>query len=127
MKRKKLVELLDQHSSALLEGRDLQEDLLAQFPYDVRTLRPMLELASSIKAAIVPIPVPLIKERLRDKLENDWLQPVSEERSIRGLPKPWVAVAALGSLISATGLLLIILRRFRIRDTRNAQTAATAL
>lgn len=125
MNKDELAEILAAHADALIEGHDISAQYLARFPEQSAELSPLFQLASSMRSALTPVSSPEFRARLHRQL-TDYAPsgPIAIAPAAR--PKIVWLVAAAGSVLSVTGLVLWALRRFRAPASRGAQSAASA-
>lgn len=111
MKRRELVDLLADYADALNRGDDDAAGWLANHASltSVSSLLSLLQLAQAVQRVLVPVtPSPLFQTALKDQLIQSEL--CIEEK--RPLPKTiW-----LGAAMSVIGLIIYLLRRFRLAD-----------
>jgi len=122
MDDRRLEEILNRHADAIIEGRDIGSQLLADLPGNLAEVELLLRLASTLKETLVPKTVPAFKQRLRKALEY---QAPSEIRLSPPTPvfrKVLMGLAATGSILSIAGLSFILFRRRR----GGAQAAASS-
>jgi hypothetical protein len=116
--------LLSIHADALISGEDIGSRLLQQYPEHSQEISPLLQLAGSIKEALLPVQAPELKSRIWQELEETASSP-----RVRFFPKSRrrlvMMTVATGSLLSAVGLGVWFLRRFRSMSESGAQTVAT--
>ena len=116
--------LLSIHADALISGEDIESRLLLQYPEYAHELSPLLQLAASIKETLLPVQAPELQSRIWQELEE-----TAVFSRIRFFPKSRrrlvMMTVATGSLLSAVGLGVWVLRRFRSVSESGAQPAAT--
>lgn len=116
--------LLSIHADALISEEDIRSQLLQQYPEHSQEMSPLFQLAASIKEALLPMQAPELKSRIWQELEETTSFP-----RIRFFPKSRrrfvMMTVAAGSLLSAVGLGVWFLRRFRSVSESGAHTAAT--
>lgn len=128
MNRWGLTTILAAHADGLVKGKDTAAQLLADYPDAAAELGPLFRLAASIEAALVPVKAPVaFVGRLRQDLMSYSTAEVPEKASILGQKALWVGVAAAGSVLSVTGVALLVARRLKTSDKAGQQTATTAV
>lgn len=113
MKQVDLVELLADHADALNKTEDAaafdNEAWLAyRLPGASPAILPLLQVAHAVKKVLPPVHAPL---RLRLAFAPQLGQPIVEERPYFRLL--WWGTAVLGSLLSITGLLVYLSKRWK--------------
>jgi hypothetical protein len=103
---------------------DIDSDL--QLAED-RDLRSLFALSKSVKDSLVPVHATAFKESLKERIDHR-----SVERSRFALLMErqnvvWMAFAAAGSLLSITGVVLLVLRRLRSAGETDQPTAAAPI
>lgn len=113
MKQIDLVELLADHADALNKAEDAaafdNEAWLAyRLPGASPAILPLLQMAQAVKKVLPPLHAPL---RLHRSFQHNPGQSVVEERPYFRLL--WWGTAVLGSLLSITGLLVYLSKRWK--------------
>lgn len=124
MSEDKLADILEIHAQSLNQAADKGSLLLERYPDHASELGPLLDLASSLKRAMVPVTAPRFKAMLRQQL---LYQPASERIRITLAPRrqvTWGIVAVAGSLIPIVGLVVLYIRKIRSAASQKTQTAA---
>lgn len=124
MKNRKMRDLLDKHARSLIKGVNEDESLLARYPDDAEELRSLFQLASALKAALVPVKTP---EPFKPELKQQLASITPSEITINDSSlkqRRWIVVAAAGSALSVLGIVLYIVRRIRAAS-QTAQPATT--
>lgn len=125
MTEKELQDVLAEHAEGLMRDADVGQQLLSQHQEQVAELAPLFQLASALKAALVPVSAPAFKKELGHELVQYGPPVVVLGRSIsKRRARAWLAVAAAGSLISAAGVAALLLRRPRNVKEVSTQPAA---
>lgn len=128
MKRRELATILAAHADGLIRGKDTAAQLLADYPEVAAELGPLFRLAASIEAVLVPVKAPVtFVGRLRQDLMHYATAEAPAKASISGQKVLWVGVAAAGSVLSVTGLALLVMRRLKASGKAGRQTATTAV
>ena len=123
MNTRELATILSVHADELNRGKDTAAQLLLDHPQAAIELEPLFRLAASIQAALVPIKAPIsFVGRLRGDLMRYSPEDFVEETPVSGQKALWLGVAAAGSVLSVTGVALLVLRR--VRTGRQAATKA---
>lgn len=126
MKKKELIELLNDHAEALNMGRSRSQILAEhQMEYDGE-LASLFQLAEEVKDALVPVPIPAFRENLRRRLESYEPSKVTIGSSTTGRKQKLIIFAMAGSTLSVVGLLVVLLRRFRSSGDESAQPITSA-
>ncbi|MFZ0546211.1 MAG: hypothetical protein WAM60_12270 [Candidatus Promineifilaceae bacterium] len=127
MNKRELATVLSAHADGLIRGKDTAEYLLADYPGATAELGPLLRLAAAIQAALVPVKAPVtFVGRLRSDLMS-YSPEVVVKAPVSGQKVLLVGVAAAGSVLSVTGLVLLMVRRFKTSDKAGQPTATTAV
>lgn len=112
-----LVELLADHADALNASPDVvqfdSEEWLFRYAPDMVTnpgVLPLLRLGHRVKQVLLPIPAQL---PFRVALHQQLLHTHLTEEKRPFLPFGWRGAAVLGSLLSLTGLFILLVRRWR--------------
>lgn len=126
MKKSELIELLNDQVDALNAGRINAEifDWRQHFEESVE-IASLFQLAEDVKAALIPVPVPPFREQLRRQLENYEPANVTIRSSSVGRKQKVFFVAVAGSVLSAAGLFIVLLRRLRSTNADAAQPVST--
>ncbi len=130
MKSREFSDALNEHAEILnAEIPDVDgvatSQLLARYPESTAELTPLFNLASDVKAALVPIAVPAFRSQLRRELEAYRPADIVIGPSITRRRQKWFFVAAAGSTLSAVGIVVVLLRRLRISQVGAARPAPT--
>ena len=121
MKRRELATILAAHADGLIKGKDTAAQLLTDYPDAAAELAPLFRLAASLQAILVPVKAPVtFVGRLHKDLMNYSPAEIPEKAPVSGQKVLWVGVAAAGSVLSVTGLVLLVIRRLK---TSGKQTA----
>lgn len=117
-----IEEILNRHADAIIEGRDISSQLLADKPANLAEIGDLFRLALALREALVPKAVPVFQKRLRQALEFQAPSEItlSPPRSV--VRKVLMGLAATGSILSIAGLSFILFRRRR----GGAQTATSS-
>ena len=119
-----IEDVLDAHAAALNRNKEVGDELLTAHPEQADELRPLIQLASALKAVLVPVSAPAFKARLGQELVTYGPPVVALGPSVtKPRAKAWLALAAAGSLISAAGVTALLLHRLRSVDKITAQPA----
>jgi hypothetical protein len=115
-----LLELLAAHADALNLGADNFTPYRFDYAESGAAVRPLLNLAASLKSALAPIrPRPAFKARLARQLSEH------EPATVKTPRRPsWRRAAVFGSVLSLLGLALLFLRYSRSQS--NPSVPATA-
>ena len=116
--------LLSIHADALISGEDIGSRIQQQYPEHSQDMSPLLQLAGYIKEALLPMQAPDLKSQIWQELEE-----TTSSSRVRIFPKSRrrlvMMTVATGSLLSAVGLGVWFLRRFRTMSEGGTQTIAT--
>jgi cytochrome b subunit of formate dehydrogenase len=128
MNRRELASVLAAHADGLIRGKDTAAELLLDYPEDATELGALFRLASSIQAALVPVKAPVrFVSQLREDLMTFSPEKGAVQRAVSGQKVLWLGVATAGSVLSVTGLVLLVARRLRTSGKTGQQTATTAV
>lgn len=128
MNRRELATILSAHADGLIKGNDTAVQLLTDYPEHAAELGPLFCLASSIQAALVPVKAPVtFVSNLRKELMTYAPEDIIVRGPVSGQKVLWLGVATAGSVLSVTGLILLVLRRMRGSDKSRQQAATTAV
>jgi hypothetical protein len=118
-------EFIADHTDAMQASNDISANLLAEQHEESTDLRMLFALSNSVKAVLVPVRAPSFKASLRHRLESRQ-QEKPRFRALASRQKiVWIVVAAAGSLLSITGVVLFVLRKLKTSGKAERQ-AATA-
>lgn len=126
MKKKELIELLNDHAEALNKGKSGSQILTKHQMGNNTELASLLQLAEEVKVALIPVPVPAFREGLRRRLETYKPSNVSIGSSNSSRKNKLLFVAMAGSTLSVVGLLVILFRRLHSPGDETAQPATSA-
>lgn len=118
-----LEELLNRHADAIVEGRDISNQLLADLPGNLSEIDNLFRLASTLKEILVPKTVPVFRQKLRKALEYQAPAEITLTPPAPVVKKVLMGLAATGSILSIAGLSFIIFRRRR-GETQTAVSSA---
>ena len=128
MNRRELATILAAHADGLIKGNDTAAQLLRDYPEAAAELGSLFRLAASIEAVLVPVKAPVtFVGRLRHDLMSYSTAEVPEKASISGQKVLWMGVAAAGSVLSVTGVALLVARRLKTSAKAGQPTATTAV
>lgn len=127
MKKRELIELLNDHAEALNKAKNGSQ-LSAKYQLEDRAeLASLLQLAVEVKAALVPVvPVPAFREQLQRRLETYEPSNVTFSSPNSGRKQKLLFVAVAGSTLSVVGLFVVLFRRLRSTGNESAQPATSA-
>lgn len=126
MKKKELVELLNDHAEALIEDKSVSQILADQELENNVELVSLFQLAEEVKDVLVPIPVPEFREELRRRLESYEPSNVTIGSETTGRKQKLFIFAMAGSTLSVVGLLVVLLRRLRSSGDESARPITSA-
>lgn len=127
MKKRELIELLNDHAEALNKGKKGSQILSNYQLEDNVELALLLQLAEEVKAALIPVgPVPAFREQLQRRLEAYEPSNVTFSTSNSGRKQKLLFVAVAGSTLSVAGLFVVLFRRLRSAGNESAQPAHSA-
>ncbi len=128
MNRWKLANILSAHADGLNEGIDTAAQFLSEYPQDSAELRPLFRLAASLQTVLVPIRAPVnFVGRLHKDLMRYSPPEITVKSPVSGQKILLVGVAAAGSVLSVTGLVLLVLRRLKTTGETGQQAVTTAV
>jgi hypothetical protein len=123
----KLAAILSAHADELNEGNDTAEQLLSEHPQASAELRPLFRLAAALQAVLVPVQAPVnFVGRLHKELMTYSPPEIRVKSSPSGQKVLLVGVATAGSVLSVTGLVLLVLRRLRTPGETGRHAVTTA-
>lgn len=118
-------EFITDHRSAMQANDEFSASSQAEQHEDSTDLRILFSLSNSVKAVLVPVRASSFKATLRHRLENRQ-QEKARFRALASRQKiVWIAVATAGSLLSITGVVLLVLKKLKTSG-KAEQQAATA-
>lgn len=126
MKKKELVELLNDHAEALIKDKSVSQILADQELENNVELVSLFQLAEEVKDVLVPIPVPEFREELRRRLESYEPSNVTIGSETTGRKQKLFIFAMAGSTLSVVGLLVVLLRRLRSSGDESARPITSA-
>jgi hypothetical protein len=113
------------HNEAMTASDAQSGRVQADQAEDSTELKRLFALSNSIRSVLVPVKAPSFKASLRQRLERRQL----EKPRFRALASRqkivWIVVATAGSLLSITGVVLIVVRKFK-NPGKVGRRAATA-
>ena len=125
MNEDEFSEFIVDYADAMQTGNDVSSRLLAEQPEESAKLKTLFALSNSVRAVLVPVRAPSFKASLRQRLERRQ-QEKPRFRALASRQKVvWIVVATAGSLLSITGVVLLVLRKLRTSGKAERQ-AATA-
>jgi hypothetical protein len=128
MNKRELGTILCAHADALNKGIDSTAQYLNDFPDDSAELASLFQLASSVQAVLVPIRAPMtFVSRFRNELMAYTHSEIPIRTPLSAQKVLLVGVAAAGSVLSVTGLVILVLRRLKGTDKVGGQPATTAV
>lgn len=128
MNRRELATVLSAHADGLIRGKDTAAQLLLDYPEDAAELGAFFRLAASIQSVLVPVKAPVrFVSQLRKDLMGFSPDQVAAKSNMSGQKVLLVGVATAGSVLSVTGLVLLVARRLRTSAKAGQQTATTAV
>ncbi|MGB3713017.1 MAG: hypothetical protein WA996_01165 [Candidatus Promineifilaceae bacterium] len=118
-------EFIADHADAIQASSDISANLLTEQPEESTDLRTLFALSNSVRAVLVPVRAPSFKASLRQRIESRQ-QEKPRFRALASRQKVvWIVVATAGSLLSITGVVLLVLRKLKTSG-KAARQAATA-
>lgn len=125
MKKRELAAILSAHADGLIIGKDQSAQLLSDYPEEAAELKPLFHLAAAIQTALVPIKAPVaFVNRLRSDLMAHTPPEITVKAPISAQRILLMGVAAAGSVLSVTGIALLIWRRLKPTGKPDQQPAA---
>jgi hypothetical protein len=127
MKKKEIIELLNEHADALNRGKRYSPNVAEHKMENNVELASLFHLAEEVKDALVPVPVPAFREQLRRRLETYEPSNVTVGSSTTGRKQKLILFAMAGSTLSVVGLFVVLLRRLRSPGDEPARPVTTAV
>jgi hypothetical protein len=100
------------------------EDVKAENSGEIRSL---FTLSNSIRDVLVPVRATAFKASLRQRIENKSHEKTRFQIFAKRQNVIWMAVAAAGSLLSITGVVLIVVRKLKASTETDQPTAAAPI
>jgi hypothetical protein len=120
-------EFITDHADAMQAGNELSASLLTEQPEEMTDLRTLFALSNSVRAVLVPVRAPSFKSSLRQRLESRQ-QEKPRFRALASRQKVvWIVVASAGSLLSITGVVLLVLRKLKTSGKAERRTATAPI
>lgn len=127
MNEDEFSDYLADYADAMHAGDDFSSRLLTEQPEESANLKKLFELSNLVKAVLVPVRAPSFKASLRLRLERKQL----ERPRFRVLASRqnivWMLVAAAGSLLSITGVVLLVIRKLKTPGKAKQSTATASI
>ena len=125
MKKKELRELLTRHVDALVQGKDLTNDLLDDFGHKDDQIESLLALARSLKDVLVPVADSALMGQDWTTLSDSATSTIIIRNSKR-FPQMWHLFAIFGSLLSLVSVVIIVIRRLKFSGKKPNERLTSA-
>jgi hypothetical protein len=127
MTEEEFSEFIADHTDAMQVNNDISVNLLAEERDESTDLRMLFALSNSLKAVLFPVKAPSFKASLRHRLESRQ-QEKPRFRALASRQKiVWIVVATVGSLLSITGVVLLVLRKLKTPGKAERQPATAPI
>ena len=120
-------EFMTDYSEAMRARNEQSGRSLTGQPDDLAELRTLFTLSNSVRSVLVPVRAPSFKGSLRQRLDGRQ-RDKTRFRNLGSRQKAvWIVVATAGSVLSITGVVLLVLRKLKTTGKIERQAVTAAL